>query len=279
MRRLSLLILFFIISPFFFSHQVHAQGLMVITEKNPDANFPCSTGICGYNADIVNEIIKRLNLDVQIKLLPWKRGYARLSNQRQVALFSTAYTKERAPLFQWCGPLSTNKYVLIKKKSSLLKINTLSDAKGFKIGTYADDVREKLLLASGFDKSLFTHLHGNNANLVNLKLLLQDRIDLWVAGLYQPYTLFKELQADCFKDLSFQLCDKVKNGSPNDFFETVFDIKSSYLYIAFSKHTPPETVAMWQNTLDQIKADGTYKKIMTQYKFGKVVMTFDKPKL
>ncbi len=251
-----------------------AQELSVMTENEPPANYRCAEGVCGFAADIVKEIIKRLKLDIEIQIVPWKRGYHALSTQPNIILFQTAYTDERASKFNWCGPISVKKYVFVKAKTSDIKIAHLDDAKNFKIGTYADDVRENLLLKAGFDKRNFTHLFGEHTNIVNLKLLLSNRINLWVTSLGTAYASFESLKTQCHKE---PFCNQIKIGKPDDFLEVAYDVQKIYLYIAISKSTSINIVQNWQRTLDAMKSDGIYQKIMNTYDIGKISMTFGTP--
>lgn len=57
----------------------------------------------------------------------------------------------------------------------------------------------------------------------------------------------------------------------------VLVLAKAYNYIAFSNDVTDRTVAKWQKTLDDIKADGTYAKIMSKYAAGSASITYEKP--
>ncbi len=272
MRYLIVPLSIILIQVFCFSLQ--AQELIVMTENIPQASYNCKDGVCGFSVEIVKEIIRRLKLDIEIQIVPWKRGYHYLSTQPNIVLFQTAYTDERALKFQWCGPIAVTKYVLVKAKTSDLEIAHLDDAKRFEIGTYADDYRENLLLKAGFDQHNFTHVFGEDANIVNLKLLLTNRIDLWVTSLAMAYASFESFKARCHEDPS---CNTIKSGNPEDFLEVAYIIQKIYLYIAFSKNTSLDIVQNWQKTLETMKSQGVYQKIMMTSDLGKTSMTLDTP--
>ncbi|WP_414718884.1 substrate-binding periplasmic protein [Sulfuricella sp.] len=52
-----------------------------------------------------------------------------------------------------------------------------------------------------------------------------------------------------------------KIGSSMDDVKNAFTMSTDLVYIAFSKGTSPELVARWQDTLDEMKRDGTFAKI------------------
>ena len=258
---------------------VRAQELRVLTEHIPDASYPCGNKICGFHADIIHEIMNRVGLKIKIEMMPWKRAYHLLSTEPNIVLYATAYTKERADKFQWCGPLSVTKFVFLRLKKNPLTLSGLEDAKGLIIGTYADDVREELLSQAGFDPKTFTHFHGSDAGLQNLKMLLMGRIDVWVTAVSTGFLTFDQFRANCDENASYEpyVCPQIKNKTNEDILEVAYTIDQYYLYAAFSKETSPKIVRQWQAVLDQIKKDGTYQTIMGRYSSGKYFITFDKP--
>ena len=50
-------------------------------------------------------------------------------------------------------------------------------------------------------------------------------------------------------------------GLDPDSIEEIFTYQTSYSYIAFSRQTSEATVSRWQNALDEMKADGTFRWI------------------
>lgn len=233
--------------------------LKVYTENAPYANYLDERGLIkGHNADVVAEIIKRLNTNDTIELIPWARGYLMLQNKPDVVLFSTARTKSRETLFKWAGPVSVAKFILYKKKSSRIIINSLEDAKKVRlIGCYKNDVRANILEEHGFEN--LNKLHGSDAGIRNLRMLLSGRIDLWITSLAAFCEITKKYNID------------------HSLFEEAYLVDKAYLYIAFSKKTADGIVCAWQKTLDDIKEDGTYEKYFSNYPMGKSFMAFEPP--
>ena len=85
------------------------------------------------------------------------------------------------------------------------------------------------------------------------------RIDLWIS--------------------TDQIVFKIANDTgidPNEIEETL-TVTKAYVYLAFSKDTDDKIVNEWQHTLEAMKKDGTYKKILSQYPSGLQRITFDPP--
>ena len=241
------------------SSTAFCYDLTILTENSGENNYRDSNGqIKGFNTDIVREIMQRRNLDFTIKIVPWKRGYHEVLHRPNVVLFSMVRTFEREKLFKWVGPLNVTKFSFFKKKGSDITINTLGDAKKVgAIGCIGDDVREKLLKRLGFTN--LSSLFGKDANVRNLEMLMLGRIDLWIST---DHIVFKSAN-----DTGID---------PNEI-EATLTVKKAYVYLAFSKDTDDKIVNEWQHTLEAMKKDGTYKKILSQYPSGLKRITFDPP--
>jgi polar amino acid transport system substrate-binding protein len=48
-----------------------------------------------------------------------------------------------------------------------------------------------------------------------------------------------------------------------DEIEKIYEVQEDYMYMAFSRSTPDSIIEKWQNTLDDIKADKTFARILS----------------
>jgi len=236
--------IFFIVSVFLGTLLFSSQ-LILMTEIYPPYNFADSKGKpTGISVDIVREIIKKTGDVDNIKILPWARSYKYIQTKKNHVLFVMTRTPQREPLFKWVGPVAHNKWVFYAKKGSNIKLNTLDEAKKYRIGTYKDDACELFLKSKGF------RVHSVPYDELNVKKLVRGRIDLWIVGEYQGYIKAKKLGLE----------NKIKK---------VFDIKDTLLYIAFSKDVPDSIIDKWQKELNKLKKNGMYQKILDKYLFNK----------
>lgn len=228
---------------FCFSVPVSAGSFSVMTEEYPPFNHTENGRLTGLSSEVVIELLKRVGHENNIKVLPWARAYNLARNKAGKILFSMTRTEQREPLFKWVGPLATNNWVFFAKKGSSLNIRSLEDAKKVKkIGAYKEDAAELYLKEQGF-----SNIESVIDDMANVKKLVAGRIDLWIVGQLQG--LYKA---------------KTAIGSSAGL-EKVFDVKSTRLYIAFSKTAPDAVVEKWQSELDKMKADGTYDAILKKY--------------
>lgn len=243
MKRLFLIA----ISLFFCStSSLTAAELTILTEDLPPLNYLKNGALVGPSVEIVKEIQKRVGSDEQIEVYPWARAYKMALEKENVVLFSTTRSESRENLFKWVGPLATKRDVLVAKKGSGLKINTLEDAKMVGgIGTIRDDTKEELLKSLGF-----TNLESISDEQLNARKLFLGRIDLWAYKVPGIKTVC-ELAGVDYNEL-----------------EIVYHLRKIDLGIAFSIQTPDSIVDKWRNAYDAMVADGTIMRIQSNWNVG-----------
>ncbi|MBU1248148.1 MAG: ABC transporter substrate-binding protein [Proteobacteria bacterium] len=210
----------------------------------------------GFNVAIVEEMLRRLDISTSVKMVPWSRGYQAALTEPYVALFSTAHLPERAALFKWVGPLHMVRNSLFSAKPHNEKYTSIEDARRApRIGAIAHDARQKILVDRGFTN--IHELFGSNVNVSLLRMLASGRVDLIISSLGE--VTMAALQSDLDADV----------------FSEVVVVDKLYTYIAFSLSTPDDFVQSWQETLDDMKKDGTYEKIMRSYPTGAESIAFN----
>lgn len=220
------------------------QDLKLMTENYPPYNYEIDGKLHGISVDIVKEIQKRLNIDVDIEVLPWTRAYEIAQKKKNRALFSMARTDARERLFKWVGPISLDRVYFFKKKGSPVEIKTLDDAREVgSIGVALNTSGHLNLAALGF-KNLDTIPNP----ILNIRKLLARRVDLVPS--IEPVIVYRA---------------KKDGIDPNLLENTGVSYTEQSLYIAFSKDVDDEVIQKWQKALDSIKQDGTYQKIYSNY--------------
>lgn len=220
-----------------------AGDLLILTEDVSPINFIKDGKLTGSSTEIVEEILRRLDIKTSIHVIPWARGYQTALQKEGVVLFSMARSKEREEKFQWVGPICAVQSAFYAPREFNLQIQSLDDARPIgSIGTYRDDVREAYLMEKGF-----TNLDSANSNQSNLQKLLSGRIDLWATSNIEAAGVPAQLGVD-----------------PSAI-RHVFTFQKFELYIALSKQTSTTVVKAWQTTLDDMKSDGTFVAISRRW--------------
>jgi len=227
---------------------VLSAELTILTENLPPLNYLKDGVLVGPSVEIVKEIQRRVGSHEQIKVYPWARAYKMALEDENVVLFGTTYTKVRHDKFKWVGPLATKRDILVAKKGSGIKINSLEDAKKVKrIGTLRDDTRGRLLKIRLLKKHGFTNLEPVSDEQKNAKKLVLGRIDLWT---------YKKPGLKTVCELA---------GVDYGEVEEVYHLRKIDLMIAFSKETSDSIVQNWKNAFNEMLADGTIMQIRKKW--------------
>lgn len=225
--------------------------LRIITEDVSLLNFVDEGGnITGQSTEIVRAILKNLNQNTTIEVMPWNEGYDLLSKGPNIALYSTVRSLPREDLFKWVGPLGDyNLWLYAKKGSGITGINNLDDAKKVtSIGVYKEDIGQQFLEQQGFK-----NLVVSDSAIDSLKKLMSGEVSLWIASREELPMLAG------------------KAGISADEVEPVFFVWKVETYMAFSKDVSDTVITQWQQQLEALKKymepEGitTYQKIISQY--------------
>lgn len=210
-----------------------AGRLVFNTEESPPFNYSENGKIVGTSADIVRLMAKNAEVDYDIVLGPWKRSYSNALTQNGHCVFSTKYTDDRGPLFQWVMPIEISKSVIYKRKGDPFRALALEDLRGKKIGSYSSDVW------IGYLRDMDIEVEEANSDYVNMNKLKTGRIDLWAAG-----------EGD----------DKVAAQAGIEVEEALV-FAENIIGLACNKSIDDRIIARLQDALDQLNASGEAETI------------------
>lgn len=221
--------------------------LVLLTENFPPynmakngKNFAQDENINGIATDIVREIFKRADITYSLTLrFPWERIYKLTLEKPGYGVFVMARLPDREKLFKWVGPIGPDDWIMLAKADSKITLETLNDARKYKIGAYKGDAIAETLAKQGLNPIVVLRDQDNAKKLVN------GQIDLWATG--DPAGRYLARQEGV-------------NG-----LKTVLRFNSAELYLALNKDVPDETVAKLQAALDQMRKEGRVDEIMAQY--------------
>ncbi|WP_085581826.1 MULTISPECIES: ABC transporter substrate-binding protein [unclassified Pseudomonas] len=222
-------------------------GLVLLTENFPPynmakngKNFAQDENIDGIATDIVREMFKRAGLTYSLTLrFPWERVYKLALENPGYGAFVMARLPDRERLFKWVGPIGPDDWIMLARADSKITLETLNDARKYKIGAYKGDAIAETLTKQGLKPTVVLRDQDNAKKLVN------GQIDLWATG--DPAGRYLARQ------------DGVTG------LKTVLRFNSAQLYLALNKEVPDETVARLQAALDQMRKDGVVDEIMGRY--------------
>ena len=203
-------------------------------------NYARDEGVTGISSDILRAVCGRAEVECQqILRFPWQRVYQQTLDDAGYGLFSTARTAEREGLFKWVGPIASNEWVLFSKGDSSIQLNSLDDARRYRIGGYKGDAKTQFLLDRGLEVQ--TALRDSE----NVKKLERGQIDLWVTSNQAGRFVARQ--------------EGVEN------LKMVQKLHTADLYLALNLQTSDELVQKLQSALDSLRAEGALKSIEARY--------------
>jgi polar amino acid transport system substrate-binding protein len=222
-------------------------GLVLLTENFPPynmakngKNFAQDENINGIAVDIVREMFKRADITYSLTLrFPWERIYKLALENPGYGVFVMARLPDREKLFKWVGPIGPDDWIMLAKADSKITLESLEQARKYKIGAYKGDAIAETLAKQGLKPIVVLRDQDNAKKLVN------GQIDLWATG--DPAGRYLARQEGV-------------NG-----LKTVLRFNSAELYLALNKDVPDETVAKLQAALDQLRKEGIVDDIMGRY--------------
>lgn len=221
--------------------------LVLLTENFPPynmakngKNFAQDENINGIAVDIVREMFRRADMTYSLTLrFPWERIYKLALEKPGYGVFVMARLPDREKLFKWVGPIGPDDWIMLAKEDSKISLETLDDARKFKVGAYKGDAIAETLTKQGLKPIVVLRDQDNAKKLVN------GQIDLWATG--DPAGRYLARQ------------DGVTG------LKTVLRFNSTELYLALNKDVPDETVVKLQAALDQLRKEGVVEQIMARY--------------
>lgn len=205
----------------------------------------------GFLGEIVRESFKRSGYAVKYRFYPWARVVA-MSNSGEVDGYLPAYyAKERELASFFSEPFSAGLNVLFKMRTLDVSSIKLEDLKPYRIGVVRGYVNEEK-----FDLADFLQKDYSTDNLTNAKKLVTGRIDLFVADKYVGLYLLKNNFPDLINTI--------------DFVESPLSRNNFYVCISRKTALGAQKVKAFNDGLKQIKADGTYQRILNKHDLGKM---------
>lgn len=223
----------------FGSRKGSAAQLQIFTEEYPPITFTKDNKPTGLATEVVEEILRRLNMNTPINIVPWARGYSMALEGPGVVLFAAMRTAQREKLFKWVGSLHTVKTSFYARKGSGINISGLEEAKKLDlIGVPREYYSEQYLKKEGF-----TNLESVVSPEQMIKMMFGGRVSVMVADNILLPSLVQGANATLFD------------------VELLYTFMTSQSYIIFSLDIPDDTVHRWQNTLNEMKKDGAFAAI------------------
>lgn len=200
----------------------------------------------GIAVEVVEQLFKEAKIEVDpVKLYPLKRMIKNVQTDPYTFGFSLFRTPARENQYKWVVPVTLPiRSILVKLKSrDDIVVNSLDEAKRYKIGIVNGNNLETTLKKSGFTK-----LEGVSTNEINYKKLFGGRIDL--VAIREP-TIMSELK---------------KKGFSTDDIEIAFALDTGReAWLLTNLKTPDDIIKKLQNAYEVLKKEKVIEKMTRKY--------------
>ncbi|MBF0572938.1 MAG: transporter substrate-binding domain-containing protein [Desulfamplus sp.] len=201
----------------------------------------------GFFAALSREAFKRAGYKMEIAFVPWKRALEMATKGHYDGLLGAYYNEERAGTFYFPDPVSKNDENFVQKKGAGISYTKLEDLKQYKIGGLRGSAPVVELLEKGFK------VEETRIDELSIKKLNAGRIDLIIIGKQQLNYLLSNVE-----DL------KTLQGA-FEIIEPPFQSLDLFCPITKKRADGQEIVKNFNKALQEMKADGTYDKILKRF--------------
>lgn len=225
------------------SHSAEAVRIAV-DAYNPPNMYVKDGNAAGLYPILLKAIFKRINRDVIIEALPWKRAFA-MAAAGEIGIAGIYKTIERLKIFDYSDKHHSEELLIFVKKGNTFKLNSIADLDGKRIGvirgwSYGDEFDK----ARAMKRFVVEDVSRDN---LSFKMLQDNRLDCVVASKVSGL-----LQLTCNDHFDVIALDKPLRINP--------------VYIAFSKSTDKlELIRDINEAIRQMKADGEYNQIVADF--------------
>jgi polar amino acid transport system substrate-binding protein len=226
----------------------YAQAVPAITfvsHENPPFNYLESGQPAGLAYDTVAEMARRAKLDFRLEIVNASDADTRAQKDRNTCHVSVPRLASREKLFQWIGPIATNRWAMFGTRSFEDPIKRVEDLRRYRIGGVAGDPKLEYLAQYAVIASRPAARDASNPPRLFLPKEDPDRIDLWITGAFTAQKIAREAGVGGLRQ--------------------VYVVQEIPLYVACNPGMPRAQVDALAAAYEQMKRDGMAKRIGTMY--------------
>ncbi len=226
-----------------------ADTLSVVTLHYPPYAYEENGEVKGFSADLLKEVFRRMDIPMQIKVLPWKRALKMVKDGKADAVFLAFKTEDREKFADFPEEVFITEptSLFVRKDSDITWDGELSSMSTYKFA-------RPLGYSSGTDfdnavkNGVIPHIEGSGSPQITIRKLIKRRVDILVAN---RYVILDELK-------KMDKVGEIKELKPV--------INEDPSYLAFSKKRDMKaTIKKYNEVIKQMKDDGSYQKIIDDF--------------
>jgi len=226
-----------------------ADTLSVVTLHYPPYCYEENGEVVGFSADLLKEVFRRMDIPMQIKVLPWKRALKMVKDGRADAVFLAFKTEEREQFADFPEEMfiAEPTSLFVKKGSKITWNGELGSLNKYKVGRplgYSSGTEFDNAVKSG----VIPYIDGAGSPQITIRKLIKGRIDILVANRYLILDELKKMK----KVGEIKELKPVINEDPS--------------YLAFSKKRDMrKIIEKYVEVIRGMKNDGSYQRIIDDF--------------
>ncbi len=223
--------------------------IRVVTEEWPPYSCVKKNKVEGLVTEVIRATLDQADLGYTIEAYPWARAYEMARNEKNVLIYSIFKLPNREAHFKWIkiDGLAVDMALFRPKYREDIHLNSLEDAKGYRVGVTRETSTHHFLLGKGFEEGV---------NLFPVNCEEQNSLKS------QPKARRIDLTTGDVLSLAQWL--KTSNLSP-DYWVREMSLFQQPLYMAFGLETSDELVDKVRQAFESIKAQGQVAQILGEY--------------
>jgi len=237
---LSVSICFFWLRPAF-SEQIAS---FACNEFPPYKMQNSASGLPGFDVEFLDEAFKRVGISLQIQFMPWKRALVSAKQGKIDGVCSCSKTKDREGYLEFSEPLGKASAGLFSLTArNYPKLQNIEEIGPLSVGTIAG-----YNLLNNLEAAHIKNAVKLDTERQGLSMLLKGRIDYYYS--YKAPAQYYLTTLERTEEVSYH------------------ELSSTDYFVCFSKVLPgtTELLKKFNTGLAEIKADGTYNKILDKYR-------------
>ena len=194
----------------------------------------------GLVFDVVREVARRIGHPQGVEFMPWARAQDLATTRPGVGILALTRSPEREDRYAWVFNVVTDDLVLVGGAG--VDATSLEPVKGRPTGVLVRSGAEQLLREQGFAR-----VQPAPEEWINAQRLRDRLIDAWLAPRLMVLHAVREVGGDV---------SALNIGAV---------VRRSEIWFAASRGLPEAELARWRRGFEEIRADGTYDRILARY--------------
>jgi polar amino acid transport system substrate-binding protein len=226
------------------SMTLQAEEVHVLAGNVAPFAYEKNNKIVGASVELVQEMARRQGNQVTIELVPFARAYQVGKISPKTLILQIARTSFRESQFSWIAPLYQEPFMVFVRPDGVVDADIAAHGAPGPVGVLHDGLGEELAHELGI-----TPLDPAADELTNARKLMAGHISAWLAS--------QNTAAFAMRLAGFNP-EKLAHGKI---------LRRYPFYLAAAPGYSTQQAAAWVQALEQMKADGTFQKILDKYDF------------